>query len=105
MNPDEAAFYWHYFGPPPGAGSGEYEAEVAQNAFENLAFPTASVPAIMVMVPEDEAVAGFWYEEEPMFDPYSNSGFGGYGQPGLGGLGGLGGYGSWGSYGGWGHGL
>lgn len=105
MMPDEAAFYWYYFGPPEDAGSGEYEAEVAHDAFENFAFPTASVPANVVMVPEGEYVGGVWYEEHPMFYAPSNSGFGGYGQLGYGGLSGLGGYGSWGSYGGWGHGL
>jgi hypothetical protein len=41
--PDEAAYYWLHYGPPPGAGSGQYEAEVAQNAFQNLAFPVGNL--------------------------------------------------------------
>jgi hypothetical protein len=52
-----------------------------------------------------EAAKGGFFSMEPVYDPYSNSGFGGYGELGYGGFGGLGGYGSWGSFGGWGHGL
>ena len=95
-SPADPEFYWYHFGPPPDAGSGQYEADVAQAAFENFAFPIPSV---------EEATAGIWYEYAPAYDPNSNSGFGGYGEIGYGGLGGMGGYGSWGSFGGWGHGL
>jgi peptidoglycan hydrolase-like protein with peptidoglycan-binding domain len=51
------------------------------------------------------ATTGWWFQDQPMYDAFSNSGFGGYGELGYGGFGGMGGYGSWGSFGGWGHGL